>query len=186
LCEVRGYGHGSIQPPYRHNRRPCRGIDNFGCVSREVFDPVLLQPWPGESEKSDHAQFRLNLKNDGTFPSQIFVLKDAWVNPPEGQYGTGSEYSSDYQQQHRPLENGSIGRIFRIKEGINLSIRADFQNIFNRSFWNNRFSSNAQATQVVGPNGVTITGFGQINTCIGLGILGRSPRMGKIIFRLSF
>ena len=148
---------------------------------------MLLQPWSGKSEKSDHAQFRLNLKNSRPFPIQTFVLnKDALANSPEGQYGTGAAYYSDYRQQRRPLENGSIGRFFRIKEGMNLSIRADFQNIFNRSFWHNLSSSSAQATQVRAPNGVTIKDFGQINTYMGVGIPGRSPRMGMIVFRLSF
>ncbi len=192
LCEVRGYGHGSIQPPYRHNRRPCRDIGHFGCVSREAFDPVLPQPWSRKSEKLDHAQLRSNLKNSRLFSIQA-ITSIRWgiamepARRPEAipaRLGAATKYltramaarfqlsatldsereekllcktqrSHGYRfytvvtaflpagfhtmgygcQQRRPLENGSIGRIFRIKGGMNLSIRADSQNIISRSFW---------------------------------------------------
>ena len=41
----------------------------------------------------------------------------------------------------------SLGRTFRFKEGVTLNIRADFQNIFNRTEMNSPTSTNAKATQ---------------------------------------
>jgi hypothetical protein len=117
-------------------------------------------------------------------PSYDFVLNPkAWVDPPAGHFSYGAAYYSDYRYQRRPSEAVSLGRIFRLKEGLNLSIRADFQNIFNRPFPANPTSTNAKATQTVSPTtGKTISGFGYINT----GSVAVPPRSGLIVARISF
>jgi len=65
----------------------------------------------------------------------------AWANPTAGTFGPGpiattagsaGLYYSDYRQARRPQENLSIGRNFRFTERLNLQIRAEFINIFNR------------------------------------------------------
>ena len=124
-------------------------------------------------------------------PNTTFVLNpNAWVDPPVGQYATGAAYYDDYRQQRRPSEAMSFGRIFRIKEGITLNIRADFQNIFNRTYLTNPYYSNAKSTQRVAKDGSVISGFGYINT--GLGTReqqtghGMGPRNGIIVVRLNF
>jgi hypothetical protein len=116
-------------------------------------------------------------------PNKTFVLNpSAWADPPAGQYGTGAAYYSDYRQIRRPSESMSLGRIFRIKEGVTLNIRADFQNIFNRTFITNPSSSNAKATQTRNANtGQTVSGFGYINTAV-----GSSPRNGLIVIHFQF
>ena len=69
-------------------------------------------------------------------PTKTLVLNPAaWVNPPAGQFGTSTAYYNDYRQQRRPVENMSLGRIFRIKERSSLQIRAEFTNIFNRTYF---------------------------------------------------
>jgi hypothetical protein len=114
---------------------------------------------------------------------QDFVLNpDAWVDPPAGQFGVSTAYYNDYRQRRQPSEAMNLGRIFRIKEGINLSVRADFQNIFNRTFLSSPTSSNAKASQTRHPvTGKPISGFGYINTA-----RGSSPRSGLLIIRLQF
>ena len=83
----------------------------------------------------------------------------------------------------RPSEAMSIGRIFRIKEGISLNIRADFQNIFNRLVIPDPTATNAAATQNVNTaTGQTVSGFGYIAT----NGTGTSPRSGIIVARLQF
>jgi hypothetical protein len=80
--------------------------------------------------------------------------------------------------------------MFRIKEGASLSIRADFQNIFNRTFITNPTSTNAKLTQSVDSTGKPVSGFGYINT--GLGATeqstgtGMGPRNGIIVVRFNF
>jgi hypothetical protein len=117
-------------------------------------------------------------------PTKDFVLNpSAWVDPPAGQYGTGAAYYSDYRYERRPSEALSLGRLFRIKEGVILSIRAEFANAFNRTYMNNPTSTNAKATQTFSPStGLATSGFGWINT----GSVASQPRNGTIVARITF
>ena len=70
-------------------------------------------------------------------PNTAFVLNPAaWANPAPGQYG-GQPYYGDFRGERRPVENFAVGRQFRIREQMNLNIRAEFTNIFNRTYLNN-------------------------------------------------
>lgn len=116
-------------------------------------------------------------------PNKDFVLNPkAWVDPPAGQFGTGAAYYDDYRQQRRPMEYVSVGRIFRIGERVALSIRADFQNIFNRTFPNDPSSTNAKAAQNRDANGKPTGGFGYISTTS----VYMAARQGMIVARLRF
>jgi hypothetical protein len=67
-------------------------------------------------------------------PTKTLVLNAAaWALPAAGTWGTSPAYYSDYRSQRRPTENFNFGRTFRIREAMNLSIRAEFVNIFNRT-----------------------------------------------------
>jgi hypothetical protein len=115
-------------------------------------------------------------------PYSDFVLNpNAWVDPPEGPFGYSPAYYSDYRYKRRPSEAMSIGRSFRLKEGVTLSFRADFQNIFNRLVTGNPTATNAKATQTSSAKGETTGGFGDINTQA-----GTAPRSGIIVGRLQF
>jgi len=116
-------------------------------------------------------------------PNKTFVLNPAaWVNPPAGQFGTASAYYNDYRYQRRPVENIGLGRVFRIRERVTLSIRAEFTNIFNRTEMANPTSTNILATQTRNAAGQTTAGFGWINTSS----VFTQPRQGDIIARFRF
>lgn len=116
-------------------------------------------------------------------PTKTLVLNpNAWVNPPAGQFGTAAAYYNDYRQQRRPVENMSLGRLFRVKERASLQVRAEFTNIFNRVVLPNPSSTNAQATTTTS-GGLLSGGFGFINTTNGA---GSNPRAGQLIARFSF
>ena len=63
----------------------------------------------------------------------------AWKNPDPGTFGPGISgfggnlYYTDFRQARRPSESLNIGRNFKIKERMNLQIRAEFSNILNRT-----------------------------------------------------
>jgi hypothetical protein len=76
--------------------------------------------------------------------------------------GTAAAYCNDYRSQHRPDEEISVGRAFRIREGMSLSVRAMFYNILNRTYLQVPDSTNAQATQVTDATGAVVSGFGRI------------------------
>jgi hypothetical protein len=123
-------------------------------------------------------------------PSQTFVLNPAaWTQPPAGQFGTAAPYYNDYRWQRQPSENANLGRVFRIREGMTLSIRAEFFNIFNRVFLNAPTSTNSAQTQVKSGN-ATVSGFGYINTLVtpiqAAGGAVPTVRNGQLVARFQF
>ena len=109
--------------------------------------------------------------------AKTFVLNPAaWSQPAAGQFGTSAIYFNDYRNQRRPDEEMSFGRTIRLREKMDLQIRAEFFNIFNRTEMNSPSSGNAQATPVV-QNGVAVSGFGSINT----GSVAFGPRSGQLV-----
>jgi hypothetical protein len=115
-------------------------------------------------------------------PNKSFVLnKDAWSQPAQGQWGTAAAYYNDYRFQRRPVENLAIGRTFRMTEKATVNIRAEFNNVMNRTYVVNPVSANALATQTL-TNGRPSAGFGWINTSSVL----NPPRNGTIVARFTF
>jgi hypothetical protein len=134
----------------------------------------------------------------------------AWVNPTAGTF-TGNPapsaigntsagfYYTDFRQARRPIENFNIGRNFKIKERMNLQIRAEFANIFNRAQIGNPSTVNPTAPPIA-VNGRFTSGFGAYAlgsvTAIGAtptytsnGIVGQmysQPRQGTLIARFTF
>jgi len=91
---------------------------------------------------------------------QFLLNPAAWQDPAPGQFGMSAAYYSDYRYARVPSEAMSLGRLFRLREGMTLQIRAEFTNIFNRNLPINPTSSNAQAPQLTLPNGTPFAGFG--------------------------
>jgi len=120
-------------------------------------------------------------------PSTTFVLNPAaWTNPAQGQFGAGAAYYGDYRYQRHPQENMNLGRTFKVKERYSMSIRAEFTNIFNRTFLNNPSANNFQAVQTRNPvTGLNSGGFGWINTATTSTQFGQ-PRSGTIVARFTF
>ena len=129
-------------------------------------------------------------------PNTTIVLNPAaWADPAPGQYG-GAYYYPDFRGERRPVENLAIGRTFQIRERVSLSVRAEFQNIFNRTYLNNPsisgFGISPQTAPVCklpgGGNGACqpglqlVSGFGAIDTSTVL----YQPRTGQLVARFQF
>jgi hypothetical protein len=111
-------------------------------------------------------------------PFTDWVLNpNAWEDPALGQFGTSTGYYGDFRQSRSTSEKLSIGRVFRFAEGVNLSIRADFDNILNRM--NLGSPSTAVSTQRHSSTGNT--GFGAISTSNLTGM-----RSGIFVARITF
>jgi hypothetical protein len=119
-------------------------------------------------------------------PTKELVLNPkAWTNPPDGQFGTGAPYYNDYRYQRRPSESMSIGRVFKFGEqGMALTVRMNFQNIFNRLEMQNPTGTSSSAPTTTGANGLVTGGFGFINY-VG-GSTFQPPRQGTLEMRLQF
>jgi hypothetical protein len=143
--------------------------------------------------------FTTNLNCHCFDPTQTFVLNPAaWVNPPNGQFGTANAHYNDYREQRHPVESMSLGRNFRIRERANFQVRAEFTNIFNRTGLNVPVATPATSTQTRNAAGQTSGGFGWITTAQIGGTLTSGaaavagqfptplPRQGTIVARFTF
>ena len=75
----------------------------------------------------------------------------------------------------------SLGRIFHIWEKMNLEIRGEFFNAFNRIVVPGASPSNPLQTQVVSAAGVPQSGFGFMNASS-----GTQGRTGQVVARFVF
>ncbi len=106
----------------------------------------------------------------------------AWSDAGPGQWGTAAAYYTDYRTARRPDEQLSLGRMFRIKERYSLSFRAEFFNIFNRTYLNNPDSGNPAATTQRNAAGIVTAGFGRVNPAS----VFNPPRNGQVVARFQF
>jgi hypothetical protein len=121
-------------------------------------------------------------------PQTAQVLNPAaWTDAPGGQWGASAPFLG-YRWQRQPAESASFARNFRLgKEGkMNLQVRGEFQNIFNRTFLSAPSLANPAiniGTTNSGGNVINSSGFGSIATLNGA---GTQPRSGQLIARFSF
>ncbi len=128
--------------------------------------------------------------------TQLVLNPKAWVEPPYGMFGTSAAYFNDFRWQRQPAESMALGRVFRIRERATLNVRAEFQNVFNRLFY--QMPSNSGATTITTPTGhgnslsgvtgLLSSGWGFVNWVNGgsPGSGGAQPRSGQIVARFSF
>jgi hypothetical protein len=72
--------------------------------------------------------------------------------------------------------------ILRGREKMSMQIRAEFFNIYNRTFLNVPTSTNSLAEQVQDGAGVPISGFGYINS----GSVPSANRTGQLVGQITF
>ncbi len=161
------------------------------CAPQSVFGGCNTNPYYAGANASyanrvkGEPLYTLDL-NTNFDPFTTFVLNpNAWSQPAPGQFGVGSPYYSDYRYRRTPSENMSLGRIFRITEGVTASIRIELNNIFNRTAIPNPTATDATAPQrrqdSNNPNSPTVSGFGRINA-----INAGGQRTGQLVMRLNF
>ncbi len=107
----------------------------------------------------------------------------AWVDTPTGTWGQGAAFYNDYRWQHRFSENMNFGRRFRLREQMSLEIRAEFFNVFNRTYLPTPSSSNPLQTLTTNTvTGAPTGGFGFITNSSGIG----GQRNGQLVARFQF
>jgi outer membrane receptor protein involved in Fe transport len=78
----------------------------------------------------------------------------------------------------------SLGRVFSIREKMALTVRMNFQNIFNRTEVSNPSGTNILTPTTKSPSGLLTGGFGFINY-VG-GTTFSQPRQGTLEARFQF
>jgi hypothetical protein len=146
---------------------------------------------PGQPLFTDQNGNAIDINSRDWDPSQTFVLNpNAWEEPADGKFGASTAYFNDYRGIRHPQEGMGLARNFRFgREGrINLQLRAEFTNIFNRTYFrdpNGSSLTSYRATQTTNPvTGQPSGGFGYINVLDGQ--TASNVRSGMIVARFSF
>jgi hypothetical protein len=117
-------------------------------------------------------------------PRTTLVLnRDAWESVPDGKWANDMSDLRFYRGIRLPNESFNLSRTFRVKERIVFTVRAEWQNIFNRL----RLPQPAPSGFTSNPNtanGFYTGGFGTLTPTSGNGVSGM--RSGTLIGRLTF
>jgi hypothetical protein len=98
-------------------------------------------------------------------------------------------YYKDFRAPRIPTENANLGRHFRVgKEGkYDFYVRAEFVNIFNRTFFAAPITTNPQNPVVHNNLGILTSGFGVIDAYVAANTAYTYPgRTGTLIARFQF
>jgi len=125
-------------------------------------------------------------------PTQQTVLNPAaWQNQDAGVPGSNVAFYNDFRGQRRPAISGGIGKVFKVRESVSFSVRAEFFNLFNMmEALGNPSTGSPQTAPTRSAAGLLTGGFGYLNYT---GIAGNSvssslptPRTGQIVARIQF
>ncbi|MEO8100323.1 MAG: TonB-dependent receptor [Acidobacteriota bacterium] len=128
----------------------------------------------------------------------VLLNPAAWQNVPDGQFSPQMATIRSYRGIRAPQENLNLSRNFRIKERVTLHIRAEFQNVMNRT----RLLTNAATPgNAIGTNGFATaptvvttgayvglynSGFGVLNPFTATTPGTPQARSGTLIGRITF
>lgn len=117
-------------------------------------------------------------------PAKTIVFNPkAWTNIPDGQWGAQQDLIRSYRNFRQPQESMNFSRNFRFHERINFNIRAEFQNIFNRTRLavpTGGLTGFQSAPQTA--NGLYTAGFGAVVPQVGTS----GQRSGVLVARITF
>lgn len=163
---------------------PLNGVSNFGGAA------------PLENYVPGQPCLAVN-PNSHFDPTKTLVLNpNAWSNQTTETFGDAAPYYSNCRWQRQPAESLSLGRVFRIREKLQLLIQAQFFNVFNRVQYPMPTASTTSTTPATfgnpfpgstapgfGQNGALNGGYGFVNTLNGA---GANPRSGQLVARFTF
>jgi Carboxypeptidase regulatory-like domain/TonB dependent receptor len=123
--------------------------------------------------------------------SKLVLNPNAWTEPAPGTFGASPAYFNDYRWKRQPSESLAFGRTFAYKERLKFSVRAEFQNILNRTTYSipatagatTTTSPTGRANSLSGTTGLLSAGWGYVNWVQGA---GTTPRSGQIVARVTF
>jgi hypothetical protein len=124
-------------------------------------------------------------------PTQETVLNPAaWQDLAVGVPGSNVAYYNDFRGQRRPIISAGIGKVVKLRENVNFSIRGEFFNLLNQMLSLGNPSTGSPQNPPTRSNGLLTGGFGYLNYT---GIAGNSvnsslptPRTGQIVARIQF
>jgi hypothetical protein len=135
--------------------------------------------------------YLININCNCIDPTQQTVLNPAaWQNQAAGVPGSNIVYYNDFRGQRRPVISAGLGKQFRIREKMSLSVRAEFFNLFNNLLSLPDPVTSSPQNPPTRSNGLLTGGFGYLNyTGISANSVSSSlptPRTGQIVARFDF
>jgi hypothetical protein len=116
-------------------------------------------------------------------PARTQILNPAaWTDTPDGRFSPSARFYNDFRFRRNPQELLSVARIFRVKEATTITIRAGFNNAFNRTMNPNPSTSLNRTVPLADSQGRYTSGFGTINTTGNVG----NQRQGTLVLRVQF
>jgi hypothetical protein len=110
----------------------------------------------------------------------------AWTSIPNGQWGADQSTIRYFRGIRAPSENFNFSRNFRFKERVQLNLRVEFTNVFNRTRLPQPAGGNFTAAPTVFTSGANVGlysgGFGTINPTNGTA----GARAGTLVGRITF
>ncbi len=134
----------------------------------------------------------VDINNHSTFnPYYTQVLNpNAWEPcPANATCASSSVLYKDFRAPRMPSENGNIGRHFRVgkERKYDFYVRAEFVNIFNRTYFGSPITTNPQNAVVHNGFGILTGGFGVINAYLTPNTAyAYAGRTGTLIARFQF
>jgi hypothetical protein len=161
-------------------------------------DGSFMSPWSVNWVDNDGKQRTDPLDvNCGCFdPTKTIALNPAaWENIPNGQFGAQQSTLRFFRGIRLPNESANFSRNFRMGERVNLNVRVEFQNIFNRMLLTAGPGSALVTVAALGQPAINFAsaptkftaglysgGFGSFNVVGGL----TGQRAGSFVARISF
>ncbi|MBZ5673441.1 MAG: TonB-dependent receptor [Acidobacteriia bacterium] len=154
-------------------------------ANRVAGQPLYATTWVDRNGQTQTTPLDINCKCFD--PAKTFALNPAaWANPANGQFSNSAEFYSDFRYQRHPNESIGLGRTFKFTERMNLMVRVDFSNVFNRTYLNNPLNTGYLSPQSKSAaTGLNTGGFGYINLAT-TGTQFGQPRNGTLVARLTF
>jgi hypothetical protein len=145
--------------------------------------PLYLDPKTGQPTNTSPLNSKYNPYTD------VLLNPAAWTLCPVNTNcgNSGNDFLKSFRGRRKPSENANIGRNFRIKESMNLQIRGEFVNIFNRDLeYGSPSVTSPQNPITKNSLGIITSGFGTAPTYLAPGSGGATGRTGTVIMRFSF
>jgi hypothetical protein len=102
----------------------------------------------------------------------------AWVDVPQGTWGTAAAFYNDYRWQRTHDEEFNLAKNFKFGERVSFQFRAEFFNVFNRVAY---AYYAPQSYNIAVPQSVPSSGFGNLS-----GSYALAPRTGQLVGRITF
>jgi hypothetical protein len=114
----------------------------------------------------------------------VALNPNAWSAVPDGEFAANQSSIRAFRGFRLPEESANFGRNFQITEKVNLQIRAEWTNIFNRLLLPQPNTAASYLTRPTQVNGIYTGGYGTVIPTAGNGIT--SMRTGQLIARFTF